>query len=89
VRLNGEDAVKVSVQKQPDANTIEVVDAVKKRIEELRQSQVIPADAVLTPTLDESEFIRASISNVTNAGLLGTLLAAIAVYYSSARCAKP
>ncbi|AFY71617.1 acriflavin resistance protein [Thalassoporum mexicanum PCC 7367] len=79
VKLNGENAVKVSIQKQPDANTIEVVDAVKRKIEELRQANVIPIDAVLTSTLDESEFIRASIGNVTNAGLLGTALAAIAV----------
>jgi hypothetical protein len=29
--LNGQPAVKVSVQKQPDANTVQVVDAVKRQ----------------------------------------------------------
>ena len=79
VFLNEQPAVKVSIQKQPDANTIEVVDGVKQRIEELRQAGVIPKDMQLIPTLDESIFIRNAISNVTNAGLIGAGLAAIAV----------
>ena len=79
VFLNGEPAIKLSVQKQPDANTIEVVDGVKKRIQQLRQSGVIPKDMELVATLDESIFISNSISNVTSSGLIGTALAAIAV----------
>ncbi|WP_088240803.1 efflux RND transporter permease subunit [Calothrix rhizosoleniae] len=79
VLLNGQEAIKVSVQKQPDANTINVVDAVKKRIEELKQSGLIPQEAILTPTLDESVFIRNSIANVTIAGLCGSALAGMAV----------
>lgn len=79
VYLNREPAVKVSVQKQPDANTITVVEGVQQRIEELKQSGLIPADTVLVTTLDESRFIRNSISNVTTSGLVGAGLAAIAV----------
>ncbi|AUT03643.1 cation transporter [Nostoc sp. CENA543] len=79
VSLNGEPAVKVSIQKQPDANTINVVDAVKTRLEQLRTGGVIPEGTIITPTLDESKFIRNSISNVTSSGLIGTALAAIAV----------
>jgi multidrug efflux pump subunit AcrB len=87
VYLNGEPAVKLSIQKQPDANTIEVVDGVKKRIEELRQAGVIPEDMKLLATLDESKFISNSISNVTSSGLLGAGLAAVAVmlFLGSAR----
>ncbi|KAM3110035.1 efflux RND transporter permease subunit [Phormidesmis sp. 146-33] len=77
--LNGSPAVKISVQKQPEANTIEVVEGVKKRIEELRQSRLIPEDVTLTSTLDESVFIRDAISNVATSGLIGAGLAAIAV----------
>ncbi|MGB3650297.1 MAG: efflux RND transporter permease subunit [Rivularia sp. (in: cyanobacteria)] len=79
VLLNGDEAVKLSVQKQPDANTINVVDDVKKRLEELKQSGVIPEGTVITTTSDESKFISNSISNVATSGLIGTLLAAIAV----------
>ncbi|MBW4556829.1 MAG: efflux RND transporter permease subunit [Trichormus sp. ATA11-4-KO1] len=79
VLLNGEPAVKVSIQKQPDANTVNVVDGVKKRLEELQASGVVPEGTILTPTLDESQFIRNSISNVAISGLIGTGLAAFAV----------
>ncbi|AFZ35977.1 acriflavin resistance protein [Stanieria cyanosphaera PCC 7437] len=79
VSLNQQPAVKVSIQKQPDANTIEVVEGVKQRLEELRQAGVIPEDMELIATTDESIFIRNAISNVTSAGLIGTGLAAIAV----------
>jgi multidrug efflux pump subunit AcrB len=79
VFLNGKPAVKVSVQKQADANTIEVVDGVKKRIQDLRQSGLIPEDMEIVSTLDESVFIRNSISNVTSSGLIGAGLAAFAV----------
>ncbi|MEB3228787.1 MAG: efflux RND transporter permease subunit [Synechocystis sp.] len=79
VTLNGNDAVKVSIQKQPEANTVVVVDGVKKRLEQLKQSGIIPQEAVLTPTLDDSVFIRNSVKNVVISGLIGTGLAAIAV----------
>ncbi|HEY9825044.1 MAG TPA: efflux RND transporter permease subunit [Stenomitos sp.] len=79
VTLNGQPAVKVSIQKQPDANTIAVVDAVKKRVEQLRQGQVVPPTMQILPTLDESVFIQNAVSNVASSGLVGTALAAIAV----------
>jgi len=67
-------AVKVSIQKQPEANTITVVDGVKQQIQELRQSGLIPADMVITPTLDESRFIRNSLADVTNSAISGAVL---------------
>ena len=80
VSLNGELAVKVSVYKQPDANTIAVIDGVKKRLAFLRQSGTIPEDMTLVTTRDESVLIRNSIANVASAGAIGTILAAIAVF---------
>ena len=79
VSLNQQPAVKISIQKQPAANTIEVVEGVKQRLEQLRQAGIVPEDLELVATLDESIFIRNAISNVTNAGLIGAVLAAIAV----------
>ncbi|MHC5596432.1 MAG: efflux RND transporter permease subunit [Nostoc sp.] len=79
VYLNRQPAVKFSIQKQPEANTITVVDAVKRRIEQLRQSGLIPADMILSPTTDESVFIRNSLNDVIFSGISGALLAAAAV----------
>jgi len=79
VTLNGDPAVKVSVQKQPTANTIEVVDQVKQRINQLQEVGTIPEEMTLVTTKDESVFIRNSIQNVAVAGLTGATLAAVAV----------
>ena len=79
VTLNGQPAVKVSIQKQPDANTIAVVDGVKAKLEELKRSGLMPGELDMTATLDESRFIRSAIQNVVMSGVSGTILAAIAV----------
>lgn len=81
VSLNGSPAVKVSVQKQPDANTVAVVESVKQRLTELQGTGLIPDDMVLNVTLDESVFIRNAIRNVAIAGLTGAALAAVSVLF--------
>lgn len=75
VLLNGQPAVKVSILKQPDANTVAVVDAVRGRIGELRRNQSLPQGATLVATLDESVFIRSALQDVALSGLFGALLA--------------
>jgi len=79
VNLNGRPAVKVSIQKQPDANTVAVIDGVKAKLGDLYESGLIASDMDLVATLDESIYIRNSIQNVATAGLSGAILAAIAV----------
>ncbi len=79
VQLNGQSAVKVSVQKQPDANTIAVVEGVKKRIAELQSARAIASDLKLVSTLDESVFIQESLNSVTESALSGAALAALSV----------
>ena len=81
VHLNGEPAVKVSIQKQPAANTIAVVNGVKQRLEELKASGLIPDDLVLNATLDESIFIQNAIRNVAISGLIGAALAGLSVLF--------
>ncbi|WP_017298034.1 efflux RND transporter permease subunit [Nodosilinea nodulosa] len=79
VNLNGQPAVKVSVQKQPAANTIEVVEGVKTKLEDMRQVGQIPEGMEMIATLDESRFIRSSIRNVATSGLIGATLAGLVV----------
>ena len=80
VQLNGQPAVKVSIQKQPDANTIDVIDAVKQRLTTLQANGSVPDGTSIIATSDESVLIRSAIANVTTAGLIGATLAAIAVF---------
>jgi HAE1 family hydrophobic/amphiphilic exporter-1 len=60
--VNGKRGMIVAVQKQPDANTVEVVDAVKKQLPGLRQN--MPAGLSLEVEFDASKNIRESIEDV-------------------------
>jgi multidrug efflux pump subunit AcrB len=81
VFLNGQPALKVSIQKQPEANTIEVVDGLIAKIAELKTTKFIPEEMVLLPTANDAIFIRNSLSDLTMAGVSGSILAAIAVFF--------
>ncbi|WP_045358745.1 efflux RND transporter permease subunit [Microcystis aeruginosa] len=80
VTLNGKNAVRVSVQKQPNANTIAVVEGVKKRIAELKKSGLMTGGMQVVPTTDESVFIQNAVNNVVSSGLAGTILAGLTVF---------
>ncbi|MEE9257327.1 MAG: efflux RND transporter permease subunit, partial [bacterium] len=79
VWLNGDESVKVVALKQPDANTISVVDGLRDRLKFLRRYGIVPPDISLTPISDQSFFIRASIKNVLASALVGGLLAILVV----------
>ena len=79
VTLNQRPAVKLSVQKQPEANTLSVIAGVKQQIKQMREAGLIAEEMNLVTTLDESVFIRNAVSNVAIAGLTGAVLASVAV----------
>jgi hydrophobe/amphiphile efflux-1 (HAE1) family protein len=79
-RLDGVPAVKVSIRKQPDANTVAVARGVDERLRRLDESGFIP-DAVRFDLIqNQADFIGSSIDSVRNAALLGALLAMIIVF---------
>ena len=79
VWLNGEESIKVVALKQPDANTISVVDGLTARMRFLKRYGIVPDEVKLTPIADQSFFIRASIKNVLSSALVGGVLAIIIV----------
>jgi hydrophobe/amphiphile efflux-1 (HAE1) family protein len=78
-RLNGVPAVRIGIQKQPEANTVEVVDGVKALMERLAASQYIPTDIAYKETFDQSGFIRDALNSVKSAAIMGAILAMIVV----------
>jgi hydrophobe/amphiphile efflux-1 (HAE1) family protein len=78
-RLNGVQAVKVSIRKQPDANTVSVADDVDAKLLSLTQSNFIPADMEYQVIQNQADFIRSSVRSVRNAALLGAALAMLIV----------
>jgi HAE1 family hydrophobic/amphiphilic exporter-1 len=61
-RLDGTGAVSLVIQKQSGQNTVQVVDAVRARLEQLRP--VLPPDITTEVIRDQSRFIRKSIEEV-------------------------
>jgi len=62
VRVNKRSAVLVLVQKQSNANTVEVVDRLKKKLEELKST--LPPDVKMHTVMDSSTFIKRAIFNL-------------------------
>jgi CzcA family heavy metal efflux pump len=79
VRLDGEPAVKLSVRKQPDANTVAVARGVGRRLEQLGASRFIPPDVRYEVIADQSFFISNAVKGVRDAALIGGTLAMLVV----------
>ena len=80
IRLNGTPGVKVSVQKQPQANTVAVVDRVREHLDWMRQHGLLPADIDVRRVNDQAVFIRHALRNAASAAGMGALLAMLMVY---------
>jgi CzcA family heavy metal efflux pump len=72
VTANGKPAVLVSVNRQPESNTLAVADEVHAQISGLQST--LPPGVHLEPFYDQSTIVRDSISSVRDAVLLGLLL---------------
>ena len=70
--VNGQPAVVITIQKQPNADTRRLTAAIEQTLEELKPS--LPAGMVMRPTYQQREFIELGVSNVLSALVVGSLL---------------
>jgi len=77
-RYNGIECVSLKLKKRADANTVEVVDGVRERLNELRK--VLPKGVKLEVASDDSAFVRYSVEDVKNNMLIGLLLTVVILY---------
>jgi CzcA family heavy metal efflux pump len=75
VTANGKPAVLLSVNRQPDSNTLDVANEVHQQIAELLPT--LPSGVHLEPFYDQSTIVHDSIASVRDAVLLGLLLSSI------------
>jgi hydrophobe/amphiphile efflux-1 (HAE1) family protein len=75
-RVNGARGVYFRVLKQPGANTVDVVDQLRKALPRLRG---IPPNVKLTVSFDQSLYIRAAISSLEHEALWGSGLAILVI----------
>ncbi|HET6598801.1 MAG TPA: efflux RND transporter permease subunit, partial [Burkholderiaceae bacterium] len=76
--LNGERSISVAVYRQPDANTVKVVDAVRAALPEFRSQ--LPASIKISLVNDRSVSIRAALHDVSLT-LLGTVVLVVLVIF--------
>ncbi len=82
VTADGHPAVLVNISRQPDANTVAVVDEVKAELDSM--SAQLPRDVKIAPFYDQSLLVRESIKSVRDSILIGLLLS-IAILYGFLR----
>ncbi len=78
VTANGKPAVLLSINRQPDSNTVEVANEVHQEIESLRSS--LPSGIDLRVFYDQSNIVRESIGSVRDAIIIGLLLAGFIIW---------
>jgi len=81
IRLNGQPAVTLYLQKQAGANTVEVVDKAKEAIKELEKKFEGNIDVNFTVIMDQSRFIKRSLGNLTNVAVIGAVLAVVVLFF--------
>ncbi|MBL3527749.1 MAG: efflux RND transporter permease subunit [gamma proteobacterium endosymbiont of Lamellibrachia anaximandri] len=80
IRLNQLPGIKLSIQKQPQANTVKVVDSVLARVAELQEKGLIPPDVEMRPVDDQARYVRRALNNAVNSAGIGAMLAMLVVY---------
>ena len=75
--IDGATTVLLQVRRQSGTNTVEVVENIRERLEGLKQA--LPAGYNLQVVRDTSDFIQASIHNVEEHLVVGSILAALVV----------
>jgi HAE1 family hydrophobic/amphiphilic exporter-1 len=76
--LNGENSITLAVLRQPGANTVRVVDAVREALPALRSQ--LPQSVQLTPVNDRSISVRDALHDVTLT-LMGTIALVVLVIF--------
>ena len=76
--VNGKDAVVLTIQKQPGADTRKVSDAINAALLELQNS--LPDDVRISSTYEQREFIDYSVNNVIEAVRDGAVLVVVVLF---------
>lgn len=77
-RFEGFEGVEIAIYKEGDANTVQVAENVKRRLERINED--IPSQYKMQLVYDQSTFIGSAINEVKSAAIVGGLLAMLVLY---------
>jgi HAE1 family hydrophobic/amphiphilic exporter-1 len=75
--IEGKQAVSLDVRRQSGTNTVKIIDAVKKKLDQIRKT--LPSGVTVRIIRDQSVFINASVASLEEHLLFGSLLASLVV----------
>ena len=78
VEINGNNSITLEIQKKSDANTLDVVNAVKAVIPDINSK--LPGDVLLEVRSDQGKEIENSINNLTQTALIALLVVIIILF---------
>ena len=78
VSADGMPAVLVNVLRQPTANTAALADAIKLQLDDIKKQ--LPRDVEIKPFYDQSLLVRAAVSSVRDAILIGLVLSVLILW---------
>ena len=78
-KINGQTGIRMFVQKQSGANTVEIAKQVKEQLLEIEKT--LPPDMKIVPIFDSSEFISDSINNLTETLMYAFLFVILVVLF--------
>src|SRR2546421_8146989 len=78
-RLNGTPTVSLEIRRQSGANTIEVIDGIKRQL--TRVAGQLPNDVKLEVIRDQSRYIESALHEIETHLVLGSILASLVVFF--------
>ncbi len=78
-RLNGNECIELAIYKEGDANTVQLAQGIRAKLESLEKT--LPAGTRLVPVYDQSKFIASAVDDVSEAALWGGLLSILVLYF--------
>ena len=78
-RLNGDECIELAIYKEGDANTVQLAQGIRAKLEALEKT--LPGGTKLVPVYDQSRFIASAVSDVKDAAILGGLLSILVLYF--------
>ncbi len=75
INANGKEGILIAIIKQPNANVVDLADAMKIKVAELKK--VLPKNTTIQPYYIQADFVSQSVKSVTDSLWIGLLLAII------------
>jgi len=80
IRLNQQPGIKLTIQKQPDTNTVDVAQNIHRQIHWFKTQKLLPADITIETVGDQSVYVVRALNNASLAAISGAILAMLVVY---------